>query len=97
MFNISTANLSDFKPDIEPEKVIHGNTVFDEKSVVFYSSENHSFNLLRINEKNNETFISRLFEAENVKDFVIEKLYFNKRVIVYTNQQEGYISLKHIE
>ncbi|GBD89065.1 FG-GAP repeat protein [bacterium BMS3Abin03] len=97
MFNISTASLSEFKPDVELKRISSANIIFNDNSVVIYSLENHSFNLIRIDDGGSETHISRLFDAENVTEFVVEKLYVNEHVIVYTNQQEGYISLKRIE
>jgi FG-GAP-like repeat len=62
--------------------------------IVLYLPEEHSFIRVEIRDEGKEIFISKLFDLENVTDFFVQKIISDKTYLIYTQQSEGFISLK---
>jgi len=68
-----------------------------DESVIVYLPKLKSFNKIGIGIGNDKLDVEKLFEKENVKDYVVRKKKDNNNYLIYTVQSEGYLSLKRLK
>ena len=63
-------------------------------NMIIYSSEDRSFNRVDIKNQGQEFSITKLFDSDKPTDFIVQEIISDKKYLIYTQQSEGYISLK---
>jgi len=66
-------------------------------NMIIYSSEDRSFIRLEIKNQGQELSITNLFNSNKPADFIVQKIIANKKYLIYTQQSEGFISLKRLK
>ena len=94
MFNISKpiGYRYDFGSDKTGLLYCDGSKKFVEKNAFLYIWWDGYFNKLEINDFGNELVVTGLFDAKQVVDFTNENNY-----LIYSQQSEGYLSLKRLK
>ena len=64
---------------------------------ILYISEDHSFNRIEIKDDGRQLFFTKLFDAEEVTDFIVQKLLNNKDCLIYTQHMKGLLSLYRLK
>jgi len=99
MFNIS--NLVDKKNIFDGNKknklINYKSNRKDGQSLLMYLRNEQSFNVLGIKHKGKTIALTKLIDAGNVEDFILQKFPLNKNYLIYTQKSEGFISLRRLE
>jgi hypothetical protein len=97
LFNFSNSifKRNSFNIGNENKLVFESTNGKDFESAVLYLAEDQSFD--RIELKDEELLFTKLFDSEKVTDFIVRKIISDKKYLIYTQQSEGFISLKRLK
>lgn len=98
IFNISNfvAKKSNFVVNKENILSFEGQEKRSSYSGILYLAKDHSFNRIEINNEGRELVLSKLFDADDVTDFIIKKLIGDKKYLFYTSQLKGLLTLHRL-
>ena len=99
MFNISNSidKKSIFDGNKKNKLIYYGRNRKNVQSLLMYSRNEQSFNLLAIKRKGKTIALTKLIDAGNVEDFILQKFPLNKNYLIYTQKSEGFISLRRLK
>jgi hypothetical protein len=99
MFNISKpiGYQYDFIADKTSLLYCEGSKQFVNQNAFLYIWRDGYFNKLVINDYGNDLILTRLFDAKQVMDFIVQDFTNEKNYLIYTQQSEGFLSLQRLK
>ncbi|MCZ6702782.1 MAG: VCBS repeat-containing protein [Ignavibacteria bacterium] len=99
MFNISNSvdEKNIFDGNKKNKLIYYGSNRKNVQSLLMYLRNEQSFNLLEIKHKSKTIALTKLIDASNVEDFILQKFPLNKNYLIYTQKSEGFISLRRLK
>ena len=99
MFNISNSidKKNIFNKNKKNKLIYYDSNQKNVQSLLMYLPNEQSFNLLAIKRKGKSIALTKLIDAGNVEDFILQKFPLNKNYLIYTQKSEGFISLKRLK
>ncbi|MCH7517264.1 MAG: hypothetical protein IIB08_09165 [Bacteroidetes bacterium] len=99
MFNISNSidKKNIFNQNKKNKLIYYESNQKNVQSLLMYLRNEQSFNLLEIKRKGKSIALTKLIDAGNVEDFILQKFPLNKNYLIYTQKSEGFISLRRLK
>jgi hypothetical protein len=99
LFNISKpiGYQYDFIADKTSLLYCEGSKQFVDQNAFLYIWRDGYFNKLEINDYGNDLILTRLFDAKQVMDFIVQDFTNEKNYLIYTQQSEGFLSLQRLK
>ena len=99
LFNISQKIGRKFDFVFDKSKLLYfeDSKRFVNQVAFLYIWKDGYFNKMELNSEGNKLTLSRLFDAKQVTDFIVKEFTNGKKYLIYSQQSEGFISLKRLK